>query len=254
MKIARINVIGVLAITISLVIPNASAQETGFYMGVGVGRSVASFNGGDFDSVNVVFRNASVKSTGTSDTGYKFLGGYNFNERWAIEAGYADLGRFAYRWYGPSTGPGPGPGPGAGLYTDSIYSFDYKASAWFAAAKGTLPVGDKFSVFGRLGLTVNKAQDTFFVDLSRHIEPPLLPCPPGRGVCYPEYSDSPIFSKPGSYAKTRTDVLVGVGVDYRVVSNASIRLEYEDFGRFGDVDHTGRTRVTATTLTLVYNF
>lgn len=253
MKMARMNIIGVLAAATSLVIPSANAQDTGFYMGVGLGRSVASFNGDDFDSVNVRFRNASIKSTATSDKVYGLLGGYNFNERWAIEAGYVDLGRFAYRWYGPSSGPGPEPGPGSGLYSDNIYSFDYKASAWFAAVKGTLPVVGRLSIFGKLGLTDNKARDTFALDTSRHIEPSLFPCPSGR-VCYPLYSDSPIFSKPGSYTKTRTDALIGVGVDYRVLKNASIRFEYEDFGRFGASDNTGRTRITATALTLVYRF
>lgn len=238
------KIIAAFTVAIGFLSSYASAQETDFYMGAGLGRSVAGFNSNDFDAVSI----GSVKSTATSDTGYKLFGGYNFNEKWALEAGYADLGRFAYKWQALGTGPG------AGLYYNIIYSFDYKSTAWFAAVKRALPVTGQLSVFGKLGLTVNKAEDTFAMDRSRHIEPSLVACLPGMGVCYPPYSTSPIFSKPGSYTKTRADVLIGVGLEYKVLKNASIRFEYEDFGRFGDSENTGRTRVTATALTFVYHF
>lgn len=220
----------------------ASAQESGYYLGIGLGKSTIGFNGDDFGTQSV----GSIKSTVTGDTGYKLFGGYNFNENWAIETGYADMGRFMYKWRATA----------GALYQNNIYTFDYKASSWFMAAKGALPITGQFKVFGKLGVTINKSKDTFVLDRSRYISPPLAPCigyanPDG---CYPVFSTSAIYANPGSYTTTRTDALLGVGVEYRAYKNASIRLEYEDFGRFGNQDNTGRAKLSLWSLGVIYKF
>ncbi len=220
----------------------ANAQESGYYLGIGLGKSAIGFNGDDFGTQSV----GSIKSTVTGDTGYKVFGGYNFNENWAFETGYADMGRFAYKWTA-TTGA---------LYQNNIYTFDYKASSLFAAVKGALPVTGRLNVFGKLGVTVNKSENTFVLDSSRYISPPLAPCigyanPNG---CYPAFSKSAIYANPGNHTTTRTDALLGVGVEYRAHKNASIQLEYEDFGRFGDQDNTGRAKLSLWSLGIVYKF
>lgn len=229
-------------LTAGLICSCASAQGTSFYVGAGIGKSVAGLNGNDFSS-----QSAGVSQFSTTrDRGYKLFGGYSFSEYWAIEGGYADQGRFTSKWEAPP----------AGLYNNNIYAFDYKAASWFAAAKGTLPVTGTVGIFGKLGVTINRAKDTFTLDRSRHIEPPLVACPGGvtPSSCYPAFSTSPVFLQPGTSTKTRADVLVGVGVEYKAFERTSIRFEYEDFGTFGDSDHTGRARVTATTLSIVHRF
>ncbi len=219
-----------------------NAQESGYYLGIGLGKSAIDFNGDDFGTQSV----GSIKSTVTGDTGYKLFGGYNLNENWAIEIGYADMGRFAYKWTA-TTGA---------LYKNNIYAFDYKASSLFAAAKGTLLVTGRLNVFGKLGVAVNKSENAFALDNSRYISPPLAPCLDfaNPNSCYPAFSTSAIYANPGNHENTRSDVLLGVGVEYRVHKNVSIRLEYEDFGRFGDQDNTGRAKLSLWSLGTIYEF
>lgn len=69
-------------------------------------------------------------------TAYKLFAGYNFNNSFAIEGGYADLGKPAVK----STGP-----------TWSL-QMTQKESAWFVAGKGTLPINEQFNLFSKLGL------------------------------------------------------------------------------------------------------
>ncbi len=230
------------AFTLGLASQVASAQESNnyYYLGVGLGPSAIGFNSDDFGTQSV----ASIKSTATSDTGYKLFGGYNFNENWAIEAGYANLGRFAYKWTASTDA----------LYFNNIYTFDYKAASWFTAVKGALPVTGQLKAFGKLGVTVNKSQDTYTHDTSRNMPIGLPACLPGIGVCYPNYSTSATDFKSGSHSKTRADALIGVGIEYRALKNASIRFEYEDFGNFGNRDNTGRAKLSIWSLGVVYTF
>lgn len=106
--------------TLCLASQVASAQEPSYYLGAGFGKSAIDFNGDDFST-----QSETIKSTATQDIGYKIFGGYNFNKNWALEVGYAELGKFRYQV-----------SPIYGVYYGNIYNFDYKASSWSMAAKG----------------------------------------------------------------------------------------------------------------------
>lgn len=110
MKTRRlISAIMILAIG-AAVISSASAIETGWYVGGGLGNSDPDKGGFD------------------DNTGFKLFGGRNFNERFAIEVAHVDLGE---------TNRGP---------------VEFEVDGFQFVAVGHLPIGEKFSVFGKGGL------------------------------------------------------------------------------------------------------
>jgi OOP family OmpA-OmpF porin len=71
------------------------------------------------------------------------------------------------------------------------------------AAVGTYPLNPQFDLIGKLGFSSNTEKLT------------------GTGS----------FSTLNS-SNSKTDLLIGIGAQYNLTSNASIRLQYEDFGKF----------------------
>jgi OOP family OmpA-OmpF porin len=97
--------------------------QPGFYMGAGFGTTKV----GD---------DAFGSSVDDSDTGFKVFGGYDFNQNFAVEVSYFDLGE------------------ASGSFEDIDFGridFDAGISGFSASAVGTLPVSDMFSVFAKLG-------------------------------------------------------------------------------------------------------
>lgn len=97
--------------------------QPSFYMGAGFGSTKIDddgFDGIDFDD---------------SDTGFKVFGGYNFNQNFAVEVSYFDLGE------------------ASGSFDDFLgpVTFDVGVSGFSASAVGVLPLSDMFSLFGKLG-------------------------------------------------------------------------------------------------------
>src|SRR5262245_35020938 len=73
------------------------------------------------------------------DTAWKLGGGYMFMRYVGIEAGYAQLGEL--------TASDPSP-----------FNVNISASGPFVAAIGVLPLGERFSLFGRLGVINAKVE------------------------------------------------------------------------------------------------
>ena len=82
----------------------------------------------------------------TATTGYKLFGGYKFNKNFALEGGYFDLGKFGFT---ATTVP-------AGTLNGNI-----KLKGLNLDAVGILPIAEKFSAFGRVGLNYAQAKDSF---------------------------------------------------------------------------------------------
>ena len=72
-------------------------------------------------------------SVDKSDSAFGLNFGYRFTPNFALEGGYANLGKFSV-----TTGAGTG---------------NYKAQAWSLAPVGIWPLDDKWSLYGKLGLT-----------------------------------------------------------------------------------------------------
>jgi|SRR6266850_4337429 len=79
-----------------------------------------------------------VTTCDTKDTAFRIFGGYQVNRNFAAELGWAKLGK--------------------AHFADSGGSADLEASAFDLSALGAFPLGSQFSVFGRLGFYLSKAE------------------------------------------------------------------------------------------------
>ena len=192
--------------------PLASAQV---YVGGSFGQSMTKFDGSDWDRV-IALSKASGAREKTTKTAYQIFAGYNFNEYFAVEGGYADFGKPSFSMFQ--------------LGDPDEATFYEKKTAWFLAGKGTLPINEQFNVFGKLGVTQNRTEmDLNFTD---------------KGDVM-------------SAESRRTGVLYGVGAEYKVTKQLGLRLEYDDFGKFGSqysASGTGRTKTTMWSLGMAYTF
>ena len=205
--------------TLSLVVfaafasPFAMAQDSGWYGGVNAGQSRAKID--DVRIVGGLLGRGLITSSITDDdrdTGYKLFGGYRMNRNFALEAGYFDLGKFGFT---ATTLP-------AGTLNGRI-----KIKGVNLDLVGMLPITEKFSAFGRVGVSRAEARDSFtgtgFVRV-------LNPNPQKRD----------------------TNVKYGVGLQYAFTEALGIRAEVERYrindavGNKGDID--------LVSLGLVYRF
>lgn len=130
-----------------MVAPCATADNLGWYGGANIGQSNATIDEARITSgllgSGLV---AGPFNLDERDGGYKIFGGYQFNPYFSVEAGYFDLGRFGFTTTTTPTGTLSGDIQLKGLNLDVV---------------GTLPMTEKFSVFGRIGVTHVRAQDSF---------------------------------------------------------------------------------------------
>ena len=120
-----------------------------------------------------------------TDTAFKIFGGYMFNRHFGLELAYVDLGEASYsgNFFGlPVTG---GRVALTGLNVSAL---------------GALPIGERFSVFGKIGLFMWEA----------------------------EASDT-TGGVPFSAQQDGTDLAFGVGLGYQFTRNLGVRAEWEMF-------------------------
>jgi OOP family OmpA-OmpF porin len=157
-----------------------------FYAGIGAGAADTSGFDGTALGVDVVGDAYKASAKG--------LLGYQFSRIVGAEIQYTDLGsRTVNGTFGSLSG--------SASTSESQYSF---------AFTGAIPIGDNFSLFGKLGDGRNHMNASNFC-----IGTPGV----GAGYCT-------------QYGGTKNDILWGVGATYSFNPHFSIRLEYEDFGKF----------------------
>lgn len=212
-KFAKVSGTSSLAALAVIVSPCAMADDTGWYGGINVGQSKAKI-----DDTRITSGLLSGGFTATSiaddnrDTGYKLFGGYQYNRYFALEGGYFDLGKFGFL---ATTVP-------AGTLSGNI-----RLKGMNLDAVGILPITDKFSAFGRVGLNYAEARDTFT----------------GTGLV------TVVNPNP---SKRDTNAKVGLGLQYAFTESLGLRVEAERYrindavGNKGDVD--------LVSLGLVYRF
>jgi len=171
-----------------------SGPDSGWYIGGSVGQSKAK----DVCS-GVSGPGVSCEDT---DTAYRIFGGYQINKHFAVELGYYQLGEAT----------------ASGTFRATIES-----KAWDLVAVGILPIGDKFSVYGKLGMYM---ADTDFS------------------------TNNPAFS---NESKSNTDLTYGIGVGYDFTKNFGIRAEYQVFKDVGGGD-IGTADVDVMSIGIVYRF
>lgn len=180
-----------------------SGTDMGWYGGFNVGQSSAKIDDARITSklLGSGFATSSITNDDT-DTGYKLFGGYKFNRNFALEGGYFDLGRFGFN---ATTVP-------AGTLNGSI-----KLRGVNLDAIGILPITERFSAFGRIGVNHAEARDSFS----------------GTGAV--------TVTNP-SPSERETNVKFGAGLQYDFNQSVGMRLEAERYrindavGNKGDVD------------------
>ena len=135
-----------------------------FYLGAGAGRS---------GTLHLDGPNGTQKNT-NHPIPVRLFGGYNFTDNVAIEAGYKDFGK---------------------------YKFDLPASSdidgYYLAAKGSMRVGESWSLFGKAGVSHVNVDTT-----------------------------GPSF---GKFDSNRA--MFGIGADYSITPNLALGLELINYGR-----------------------
>lgn len=198
----RLALAVVAALTV-LASPLVLADDVGFYSGANVGRSMAKIDDPRISSglQQGGFASSSIVDDDRS-TGFKLFGGYQFNRYFALEGGYFDLGKFGYTATTVPAGTLRGDIRLKGLNLDAV---------------GLLPITERLSAFGRVGVAYADARDTF------------------RGT-------GAVNVGTASAQKREANLKFGVGMQYAFSDALAMRLEAERYrvndaiGNRGDVD------------------
>ena len=193
---------------------SVSAQDaSGWYGGANVGRTGATIDDARITSGLAAggFQTNSISDRDRS-SGYKVFGGYQLNRNFAVEGGYFDLGKFGYTANTTPAGTLSGDMRVRGLNLDLV---------------GSLPLTEKFSALGRVGLNYAQTKDNFSSTGAVLV---TNPNPSERGVNYK----------------------LGVGLQYALSDAWSIRGELE---RYRVKDGIGnRGHIDMASVGLVYRF
>jgi OOP family OmpA-OmpF porin len=138
--------------------------DAGFYIGGSVGEASGDCNA------------TAQTSCDDKDTAWKIFGGYQLNRNFAVELGYSDLGEVS------SSGP---------------FGTKVESTLWDLVAVGSLPLGNNFSLYGKLGAYRAEAE------LSSNV-----------GV---------------SGDKKTTDLTYGLGARYDFTRNLAVRAEWQRY-------------------------
>lgn len=203
MKLTKLSAALGWATLAALASPAAMAQDAGWYGGANVGQSRATIDDPRIRSnlLNNGFTSVTIADDDRS-TGFKIFGGYQLNKNFAVEGGYFDLGNFGYSATTVPAGTLNGNMKVRGLNLDLV---------------GTLPMTDKFSVFGRLGVNYAQTRDNFS----------------GTGAVN--------VTNPNP-RKNDTNYKFGAGLQYAFTDSLAMRVEAERYrindavGNKGDID------------------
>lgn len=159
----------------------AQAQTTNptqprYYIGV----AAATADHEDSSRANI----SNVDSDGYKASG-KLFGGYEFNQMWGVEAGYTDFRNSDFN-YSSAGVNGSGSTKGYGYYV---------------AAKGTIPINDQFSAYGKLGI---------------------------------EHSQRELRSVVLNSKEDDTGAYGAVGLQYNINQQVALTAEYERYGKNKD--------------------
>ncbi|WP_292258030.1 outer membrane beta-barrel protein, partial [Marinospirillum sp.] len=126
----------------------AFAEDSFWYGGANIGQSAAKIDSGSIRSE--LEQSGALDVTefdrDNKDLGYKIFGGYQFNQNLAIELGVFDLGQFDFEATTNPAGSLDGRIKVKGLNLDLV---------------GLLPMTERLSAFGRVGISYAHAKDNF---------------------------------------------------------------------------------------------
>jgi opacity protein-like surface antigen len=118
---------------------------------------------------------ADNKSTDDYHTNAKIYGGYEFDQNWGVEAGYTNFDK------------------------QDIPGGNVKGSGTYVAGKYSMPLGERFTGYGKLGVSYNERKYSGMVG--------------------------------GQVNNYDTGLYGGVGVEYKLNQNLALNAEYERYGK-----------------------
>jgi OOP family OmpA-OmpF porin len=195
-------------------VASAGAGEPGWYVvgfggessGAGTSRSQMDENlAAIFESVGLDVVGA-TSTLDDSDTGFGLAGGYQLNDHFALEFAYVELGSVSYR--------------SVATVSDGIDQFDADISLETSAdgpavsVLGILPIGERFSLFGRAGLSFLNATGTARITRDG-------------------------ASDRASQSSQKSDPVLGVGAEFSWNRHFAIRLAWDRYFDVGTEDVTG---------------
>jgi OOP family OmpA-OmpF porin len=176
--------------------PAMAADDSGFYVGVGVGEFGINV---DDDAIDEAIDDA----TDDMNTGVRVFGGWQFNQYFGVEGGYDGGAGFE-----DTVGDIETNGIEADLDVD-IQGFDLMLVA-------TLPMGDKFYGFAKAGV--------FFWDLEADV------------VIREDDGEGGVITTTDSGDETGEDPAFGLGFGFKLGEQARIQAEYTDYHFNSSVD------------------
>ena len=159
----------------------AFGADSAWYVGASLGQVKSHYSSKDANSLGY---DAGYRLD-NSDTGAKLFGGYSFTSNWGAEFGYVDLGTATF----------------SGTSSGAANQDQFSAKGVVLSAIGTWPLGNDFSVLGKLGAITAKTQYN----------------------CVQNCAAIQSNEKTGVYAA------LGIGAQYKITNNVSLRTEYERF-------------------------
>lgn len=185
-----------LGIALLFVALGASAQDRGLYLGGHLGQMKAKSTCDEFSGTGI--------SCDDTDMSWKILGGYRVNKNFAAELGFIKFGEVK------ATGP-------AGTVSAELHAFDL-------VGVGVLPLADRFSVYGKLGLyhgTVDAVVRTITVN--------------------------------ENVSDDATDLTYGFGVAFDVTRQVTLRAEWQKYNDIGG-NNTGKDDIDLISLGVLFRF
>ena len=195
-------------------LPSTVAANTYWYMGLGMGLGLVQLYPADFSPSPCPTTCTDKKRE--SDAGFKGFIGYQINRTWAFEASVTKVGKFHYKRDDPATG----------VTRDATY----KVKGLGLSFVPTIPFTRNFSLYGRLGAFSSQTRLT--IHNENFVTGAVSP-----GIQSNRYSP-----------------LTGFGAQYFFDEESGIRVEFENFGKVGSFDRTGRANAKMISASLVFPF
>ena len=156
-----------------------------------------------------------------SDTGFGLAGGYQVSPYFAAELAYVDLGDTSYQADGTVTD---------GIDTfDAGLGIDQSAAGPVFSILGIWPIGERFSVVGRLGFALMSVDADATVSIDGE-------------------------SASESAGTDRSNMVYGVGGEFSINRNFGVRLGWDRYAEVGSDELAGEVDIDLISLGLRYNF
>jgi OOP family OmpA-OmpF porin len=141
-----------------------------------------------------------------SDVGFGLAGGYQVNDHFALEFAYVDLGSTSYR---ASATVSDGV-----TEADAQVELETTADGPVVSMLGILPIGERFSAFGRAGLSFLQAEGTARATIDD-------------------------VSQRDSQTSQKSDLMFGIGAEFSLNEYFAIRLAWDRYFDVGTQDVSG---------------